>query len=448
VSTRPRPTESSEAGGNEPRTFSARDAALLRRNRSYVAMGAAPLMVALATVVGALVTGTAGFLAATPHLFLLGILSLAYVLQQNPAPLRGAAGIRITPAGIWAGSTLALRREELKQGFVVPGGDEGVTVRLELRGRWFPVSLGVVDVATGEQILDALGLGAHQTASRVQVLGEITDWPVARQLAATVLPPVGGLLAGVLGILLTGSPLPFILLLVSTLVFTLVLGVARRSLDIGSEGLRFRWLGRETFLRFADVRSLEASDRLRGGKDFRVLHVVFRSGAVREITLAQKGWDGGLAGAVEERIRKAFEAYQRRESSDEDGTVAVLARRARDVGSWITTLKRIGAGIGEGPRDATIPRDALLTIVEDPSRADRDRAAAAVALGEGAERGERERVRVAAKVSASPRLRIALERAADEDVEQAAIEEALASLDDEESAERRDVGDATTTSTR
>lgn len=82
-----------------------------------------------------------------------------------------------------------------------------------------------------------------------------------------------------------------------------------------------------------------------------------------------------------------------------------------------------------------VPRDVLLRIVEDSHAAPLERASAAVAAIESGDDDAKKRVRVAAGATASPKLRIALDRIVESSDEQAIVE----ALDELEalSAERR-----------
>jgi hypothetical protein len=139
--------------------------------------------------------------------------------------------------------------------------------------------------------------------------------------------------------------------------------------------------------------------------------------------------DDGRADLVAERIREALESARRGDPAQD---VALLARNAREIGVWVRALRAVAAGAVDH-RTAPIPEDRLWRIAEDPNASPTARAGAAVALTPSLDDAGKARIRVAADATASPKLRVALEAAAETD--EAALEHALAELDAEERRE-------------
>jgi hypothetical protein len=101
-----------------------------------------------------------------------------------------------------------------------------------------------------------------------------------------------------------------------------------------------------------------------------------------------------------------------------------LARRGRPVDEWRTSLRR-ALESAEGYRDEPLTRDALLRVLASPSAPAERRIGAALALTPERHAGSQESVLAAALACANPRLRIALEQAAEGDVDEAALDEAI-----------------------
>jgi hypothetical protein len=199
--------------------------------------------------------------------------------------------------------------------------------------------------------------------------------------------------------------LPLVLSYVASLV--LLRPLVTSTLRIGTDGIAVERLLRRRFIPRASFREVGVS-----GKSLEIsasdgagvtLHV---SSAEEAVTVAQ-------------RIRDAMA-----EQGDGAAT-AVLARLGRDgrtIASWIEGVRALARG-ASGYRDAKLERDELSAVVEDGAATAERRIAAAAALS-GDEEG-RSRVRIAAQACADERLRLAIEAAAEEEVDAARIEEAL-----------------------
>lgn len=119
-------------------------------------------------------------------------------------------------------------------------------------------------------------------------------------------------------------------------------------------------------------------------------------------------------------IERAKAAHDRREQLG----ATILGRNGRDLKSWRSELRAL---LGEQGYRAPVAITDVAAIVEDP-RAPRDQrigaALAIAALPESAP--ERARLRVAIETTADPHLRVALERAAEDELEPDLVEKAEA----------------------
>ena len=98
--------------------------------------------------------------------------------------------------------------------------------------------------------------------------------------------------------------------------------------------------------------------------------------------------------------------------NEQPAPTTLLARGGRDVTEWLRALHALRNGEAGAYRSAAIPEEELWRTVEDPTSDPTARAGAAVALRESLDEDGRVRLRVAAAASASPRLRVALEKVA------------------------------------
>ena len=104
----------------------------------------------------------------------------------------------------------------------------------------------------------------------------------------------------------------------------------------------------------------------------------------------------------------------------------VLARRERSHIDWVKALHAATAKVSH--RASPLSLEALWRLVESPRAEPLARAAAAIALEPKLAREDRARLRIAAEATASPRLRIALDRVA-EGADEEALAEALAAVE-------------------
>ncbi|MEO7095035.1 MAG: hypothetical protein ABI175_17380, partial [Polyangiales bacterium] len=123
---------------------------------------------------------------------------------------------------------------------------------------------------------------------------------------------------------------------------------------------------------------------------------------------------------IAERVREALDRkLEHRGALDP----AILARPPGPAAQWIAALRELVRE--ETFRDAGVHPSQLWEVVEDATMDVARRAAAAVALRPLLDDDGRARLRVAAKISAAPQLRIALETVAsgDDDAMATALDE-------------------------
>ena len=176
--------------------------------------------------------------------------------------------------------------------------------------------------------------------------------------------------------------------------------------EVGADGVLFRWLGRARFVAYASLAGVEG---VPGG-----MHLVAADGKKTMIYLGQSR--AARARAWTERMQAAHAAVHAapREAN------AVLARGGRGTREWVEALR---AAIAATYRGAGLDLDALWMVALSPACSAEERAAASAVLTLQPE-NERARLRVAADETANPRVRVVLERAAagDEDALQEAMD--------------------------
>lgn len=345
------------------------------------------------------------------------------VLRGRPKPRRVATTARASRAGLALGDAPFVPAATLRDGVVVPREGQPTMVRLRRR-RALAIELDVPDVDAGRALLGALGLGADQAAVSFRVGAPMTSHPalsVAVLVALFTLMP----LAIFLGPELLGLRDPSAGLWIASVVaplFVLAVGLLNwpARLTIGADGFVVGRFGRERVVRFDEVTRYESRETRWLGTYHLDIHL--RSGPPVTISMASSSPE---TAAVIERIRQAVQTAGGAGSRED--AAAALDRRARPMREWVGALRAIGAGANATHRRAPLAEDALAATVEDARSPATIRAAAAIALANGGD-AARARIQGVARSVAAPKLRVALEAAANA-ADDEALAEALASLE-------------------
>jgi hypothetical protein len=419
--------------------FRTDEARLVRRNGLRLALASLPLATIVPLLAYGLLGGTELATSMIPVLAVLGVGSLWSALKSNKDPRYEAGRLEIDARGgiAFDGRELAAPGD-LEVGFVVPSED-GPRVLLRRRGLALPLVLAVPDVESGRAVLSALGLDASQAVAEARAMSPILASQAG--LAALAVGVPLAFFAAMQAFFHSAMPrfAGVVALGVSFVVATLLVAAAAasRRVVVGVDGVLVRWMFSTRFIPFARVREVRRfGDPKRPNDQFGVELEVDGSRPVR-LVVGRK-LEAGDAALLAERIEQARGAFATRRSS----TIAhELGRGSGDVGGWLRRLRGLGAGANADMRTAPIADVELARVLEDPSLGDEERVGAALALSAGRGPEQRERVRVVARTVAAPRLRVALEKvaAASNEDEYA---EALASVEEEESAAGEGVGAA------
>lgn len=309
-----------------------------------------------------------------------------------------------------------LPRARIDSGAFIPtmGTGRGQVVLLGKQGETL-LAVEVDDAATGAEILEELGLNA--TAHRATFEGV---FPLGR--AARVLSFLGAIGAGGGILALGGGPIPLLVLLL----FVALLFAWPSTIEIAADGVLVKTLLGARLVRFRDVVAIEP------GRGVVTAWLVLRDG--RRVAVPGVARPKGTAAGVHEEhstvLRERLQnAWIAQRGGGDRLAAAAMARGGRSTAAWIDALRALRAGADY--RAAAIPEETLAAVVEDAGAPDDARVAAAYVLGRSDE-PVRARVRVAAESSASPRLRVALSAATEDDAE--AAERALAEIAEENAA--------------
>lgn len=408
---------------------------LVRRNPYWMALFASPYLVGIALIIGAFVTKSAPIALPSVHAAIFGTIGAWWAYKRNRDPRHEAGETSVEADGVYftrpGGERQKLiSRKDLKQGFVLD--ERGTTiVRLISRKRLsLAVEFAVPTAAHGRELLMSLGLDATQTVAEMRVASRLIAQPVGKQMAY-IFGGMGVLFAGQIAFALLHVPAAmgawggFMGLLMA------LVAMRTTRLRIGGDGISMKWLGREQFFHYSTIARVDHLQKGMGTKQYVGIEFTLHTGETVWIPAGQAKWNDAEASMMAERVRAAIDAYRSGMASDD---ASILGRRSRTSSEWIRSLRRMGTGAEADLRTPPIPNEFLWRVLEDASRPRDQRVAAAIALSDNIAPNERERIRIAAGTTVSPKLRVALEQVADGQVEEPAMEEALAELEAEDAA--------------
>lgn len=358
-----------------------------------------PWLAGVVALVGAAAEWPSWALLALGSLGVAAIVAMVAMARAAPATLRvSAAEVRLDGAS----GERVLPRAAIRRALVVLGG-----------GR---VAVGI-EPSVGpflELALPTAGVDAMETAARcVERLGFGTDRRVLLFTNPTAL--VRTLISGVIG-LCCGL---FVLLCLMNLVawgrwpmlavVALVAWVVARSLRttdlaVGADGIELRGPWRTRFVPFDALRRVQwlPTSMLEVAEDAKPL-------------LRHKGTslvdDPAMAAAFVHAAHRAKGQYDRRKR--DAAITALLARRGRSLDEWRDSLRAL-VDVGGGYRAQALGPAELAALLGDPSAEEELRVGAALALRAINPVEEVTRIRVAAEACAHAPLRVALELAADD----------------------------------
>lgn len=390
----------------------------VRRSRLWRGLAALPFFGVPVALLSAIVGGNTDSLLFIAHGLAFGVAAQYFAWHKNPDPTIEPTTATVQNEHLVVGAA-SWPVAELRSGIILRS-KRGPIVRLS-RGRTrFPIDLGVRTEEEGKRLLSQLGLGGHQSVATFRGLSRaqlVQPWKAA--LATVSCMALGVFSAYQLMFFLSSIVVFFatVLLFVSPLI---VLMAAPTKIDVGADGVRLRWLGRDSFTPMADIKRVYVEEVAVHNQGQMRLTLERHDDEPVVVPLGNAQTDFGQAEAVAARIRWAMEGH----GAGEDATPQ-LRRDERPLSEWVERLR--GLERHATHRHANVSRDALWSTLEDASAAPLDRAAAAVALREQLGPDERRRIATAARATAAPRLRIALERSLDDD--EPALLEALAELE-------------------
>ncbi len=349
-------------------------------------------------------------------LLVYAVLRLSAYLERTRQQLRGAvaASVTITDEAIVIDPYLSsdrsarLPRAAVVDGWLEPAADHEVCVIRLSFGRRLLVR--VDDEDEGRLLLRALGIDAGQQFVRMPIAsraltegrGALFHLGIPYLLTIATFVTIIILILGweFESLVAVGACLFLLFLTVLTVVYARY--VVPRKIAIGTDGFAIRHLGRETFYPFDQVTNIKhMGDWLSVAHAGKSLALKVGSFADRE--------PRGILRAVEQRLLQSLAAFNQR-STGEPLDRQLLDRRGRSLSAWREELDKL-LEPGSAYRGRRIDIASLADVVDDASESSERRLAAAMVLQRAGVESQRERAQSAASGCANKRLRIALSKA-------------------------------------
>jgi len=396
-------------------------AALMVRDRLWIALAATPGFIGLFAALFGSLTRHGGWLLLAP-LMVLAAITLPPALRRR----RRVAGVLTAdPRWIcWNGNPW-IRRGELAQAAWREDAALGAVVHLATK-RGAEASLVLPGIDAARTLVADLGHGAARHIARFHGESLMFDMPTLRgwlfTLTVLVLPGA---------VVTMGTRVPIVGLLATAYVMALAGFILAHwipaTVVVGADAVSLSWLGRVQYFPIADIFAVAPIEAQEGTQNYVGLLLLREDGTtVRRILIGPRDHSEAQRDLVLARIREVIALHGQGDRALE---AASLERRGRNDADWVRGLRAAGAGADADMRHAPIPSDRLWALVEDAGADALSRAAAAVAVSPSASAEQRDRIRFAAASSASPALRRALERASDEQADEEAMADSLSTLE-------------------
>jgi hypothetical protein len=373
---------------------------------------------------------------------IMGFVSALALIQQRLDPRLSAPVSRRAPGAVEIdGDTLSViiggKRRTYRRSAIVEGWLERLASRSSVvlaTEKGDLVSIEVEGVADARRLLGAAGVSADRQVMKTRIAPIFSRHPAAGCLVipASLVVTVSFIVALVAMIVIGHDVLHGVMswhnervwkTLATLIVFALgfagiVLGLVPPQLVIGNDGVTIRGPLRRRFVPYARVAQVRRAGHavelaLRGGD-------VVRLPVEDRFTNASESVNP-VREAIFDRICEAMESGAGASSA---AALGALDRAGRSLAAWREHLAALGQGRADYRRIA-LSRDDIAAVLADAAAPRERRVAAAIALARTDDAEMKARVRVAADACADEALRRALEAAAEDELSEAALAEAL-----------------------
>lgn len=279
-------------------------------------------------------------------------------------------------------------------------------------------------------MLRALGFDASQSVAHLRAASAFFQWQSWKAFLFVMAPIFAfiGAMASSVSIFGKQAAPYAVALLPMLMTFVAAVMINPTKVEVGADGILTHWFGQKRWFSYADLEFVAPYEDAKMGKVYIGVELGLRSGERVKLSTGQKRWGDENQALILERISEAIETYK---SGMSVSDASILGRNGRAPEDWITALKRVGAGANADMRTAPVALDRLWKLVEDASATAVARVGAAIALSPHIDERERKRIRVAAESTASPKLRVALEKASSTASTEQELAELLTDIEDD-----------------
>jgi len=343
------------------------------------------------------------------HLAIVGLIAFVGVWQRMPYARRVLKDATVDREALHVGHE-AIPRSAIQKAELVPTTDSPV-VRVE-RAAAFDVNLVMRDDDEAHALLTALGFDVTQRTAAYKIRSLAL---VRNRWAPVVIAFAAFFLMRFFGPHVAPAALPLLFVAMAAIYYK------RSKLVVGADGLWIEWLWIREFVPMKEI-DLVTDFELSFGNNNKVrgVEIVKTDGTSIKLPLGEAN-----RAIVKRRVRDVFELARAERHVDDEALV--LVRGDLPLRDWIDRLKAMGAGATATLRTQAVMPDRLWRVAADTAQPAITRAAAAVALAPTLDESGRVRLAELARATAAPKLRVALERVAEE-ADDDTVEEALHEL--------------------
>jgi hypothetical protein len=385
------------------------DALHLRRNPWITALSTLPFL-----AIPAFWVLNPTLLIIAPHMAIVGMFLAFALWRRKPFAKYDPVRVSITADTLKFGS-IEIPRAEITgaQLLSMPGKAPVVRVSVKLRPA---TDIIVRDEKEAHTLLRALGFDPSQTTATF--LGGSLAAVRYRWMFFLVIPVV-------MAMAFATKAFPWLGPMVGPLVLLSILPIMLwpLSLTVGVDGILLRWMWVREFIPTKSISLVSRFDESSGRSRLRGILLQLDDGRAVKIPI-RTDREGEALAIVETRIDEVVALAKSGAHVADDALL--FARGDLPFRDWIARLRALGMGATAQLRVAPVMPERLWRVALDPVAPAPARAAAAVALSSSLDEGGRARLAEAAKTTAAPQLRVALETAArgasDEEMEQALSE--------------------------
>jgi hypothetical protein len=309
-----------------------------------------------------------------------------------------------------------IKKERIKGGFIIPSKPTP-TIHVHLRGG-DTISAVVNSEAEAERALEALGIGADRRRA-VVTIGSTNSQMIAGCATFFVTSIAIILTILIMSVRAIEVLLPFVLLFETLLTLAVIRAFRPIKVTIGTDGVQITKSWSNTFIPYTEVDRVMATPTC--------LRLALRARKRRSREPKEETVDASDTSVIEAMASRIRDAMTRGAGADAESLarMELLEPQGKSFSAWRDALRSL-AQEEPGYRRVALSEEDLLAVLKDPEAPAGRRVGAAIALRSSGRPEAPARIRIAADACASDPLREALARAAEDELDEETLAQALA----------------------